>query len=80
MEALTVNKYLAPLTLPLAAGTIPGPADGGAGFTGDRDDLAHQATAHPGLATADDGLSTSVLNQSHRWDNPVARVTITRSR
>ncbi len=62
-----------------AAGTMPGPADGGEGFNADRDDIADQVTMHPGVITADDGLASSVLNQSHRWDNPAIRVRITRT-
>ncbi len=62
-----------------AAGTIPGPADGGEGFNAVRDDVADQVTMHGGVVTADDGLSTSVLNQTHRFDNPVARFVVTRT-
>ncbi len=62
-----------------ATGTIPGPADGGEGFNPARDDVADQVTLHPGVVTADDGLTGSALNQSHRWDNPVARITVTRT-
>lgn len=62
-----------------AAGTLPGPADGGEGFNAIRDDLADQVTMHPGVVTADDGLASSVLNQTHRFDNPVARIRITRT-
>lgn len=62
-----------------AAGTIPGPADGGEGFNAARDDVGDQVTLHPGVVTADDGLSGSTLNQSHRWDNPVARITVSRT-
>lgn len=62
-----------------AAGTIPGPADGGEGFNAARDDLADQVTMHGGVVTSDDGLSSSALNQMHRFDNPVARVSITRT-
>lgn len=62
-----------------AAGTIPGPADGGEGFNAARDDIADQITLHGGVVTADDGLMTSVLGQMHRWDNPVLRVTISRT-
>ena len=61
-----------------AAGTMPGPADGGEGFNAARDDLRDQVTAHGGVVTADDGLSTSVLNQVHRWDNPTSRITVRR--
>ncbi|WOJ94792.1 spondin domain-containing protein [Congregibacter variabilis] len=62
-----------------AAGTIPGPADGGEGFNADRNDVADQVTMHGGVVTVDDGLNTSVLNQTHRFDNPVARVMIRRT-
>lgn len=62
-----------------AAGTIPGPADGGEGFASVRDDIADQVTMHGGVVTADDGLANSALNQMHRFDNPVARVRITRT-
>lgn len=61
-----------------AAGTIPGPADSGEGFNEARDDLADQVTMHPGVVTAADGLDSSVLMQIHRFDNPVARITVTR--
>lgn len=62
------------------AATIPGPAGGGEGYNAQRDDVADQVTVHPGVITADDGLVTSALAQAHRWDNPAARMTITRSR
>ncbi len=61
-----------------AAGTIPGPADEGEGFNAARDDIADEVRAHPGVLTADDGLAASVLTEVHRWDNPVARVSVTR--
>jgi len=59
------------------AGTIPGPADGGEGFNGQRDDRDF-LTLHSGVVTRDDGLMTSILNQSHRFDNPVILIKITR--
>jgi len=61
-----------------SAATIPGPAGGGAGFDAARDDIRDAVHLHPGVITADDGLSGSALAALHRWDNPVARVTITR--
>ena len=61
-----------------AMGTIPGPADGGEGFNAARDDRADQVTGHPGVVTADDGLSTSILSGQHRFDNPAVSVTVTR--
>lgn len=60
------------------AATIPGPAGGGEGFNAARDDVRDQVTAHTGVVTADDGLTNSDLNQQHRWDNPVARISIMR--
>ena len=58
-------------------GTIPGPADGGEGFNSQRDDRDF-LTMHSGVVTRDDGLMTSVLDQSHRFDNPVILIKITR--
>ena len=60
------------------AGTIPGPADGGEGFNSARDDLDDFVRGHPGVVSQDDGLAVSVLTEAHRWDNPIARVTISR--
>jgi len=59
-------------------GTIPGPADSGEGFNPARDDIMDTIRGHSGVVTSDDGLATSILNQNHRWDNPVARVTVRR--
>lgn len=58
--------------------TIPGPAGGGEGFNAVRDDMVDQVTMHPGAVTWDDGKMDSTLTQVHRWDNPTARITITR--
>lgn len=60
------------------SGTIPGPVDSGEGFNADRDDIADAIRGHSGAITLDGGLATSVLTDIHRWDNPVARVTVTR--
>lgn len=60
-------------------GTIPGPADGGAGYDAVRDDL-DLVTMHSGVVTMDDGLTSSVLTQAHRFDNPTIKVTITRTK
>lgn len=62
-----------------APGTIPGPADSGEGFNAARDDIDDQVTMHGGVVTSDDGLAGSVLNESHRFDNPVARFTVSRT-
>lgn len=61
-----------------AAGTIPGPADGGTGFDAERDDT-NIVTMHPGVVSMHDGLTTSVLTQAHKFDQPTAKITITRT-
>lgn len=61
-----------------AMGTMPGPADGGVGFDATRDDVNFVAM-HPGVVSKDDGLDSSVLTQAQRFDNPVARITVTRT-
>ena len=62
-----------------AMGTIPGPADGGTGFDEARDDVNFVAY-HSGVVSQDDGLSSSVLTQAHRFDNPAIKLTITRTK
>lgn len=57
--------------------TIPGPAAGGNGFDAARDDVDFVAM-HPGVVTKDDGLAQSVLTSQHRFDNPVAKIIVTR--
>ena len=61
-----------------AAGTIPGPADGGEGFNAARSDSNDRVRFHSGVISNQDGLSGSVLTAGHRFDNPAAVVTITR--
>jgi len=77
-----------------SAATMPGPAataagGGGeaAGFNSARDDLFDRVSFHRGVVTnanqADpslEGLSTSVLDEGDRWDNPTSRVVVTRTR
>ncbi|KGJ94979.1 spondin domain-containing protein [Colwellia psychrerythraea] len=62
-----------------AVGTIPGPADGGVGYDSTRDDI-DLVGYHPGVVSKDDGLSSSVLTQAHRFDNPAVKLTITRTK
>jgi hypothetical protein len=62
-----------------AMGTIPGPADGGTGFDASRDDVDFVGY-HSGVVSQDDGLSSSVLTQAHRFDNPAVKLTITRTK
>jgi len=59
-----------------AAGTLPGPADGGTGYDITRDDILDKVTIHAGIVSMDDGLSTSVLNETHRWNGAVAKVVV----
>jgi hypothetical protein len=59
------------------ASSVPGPAGGGEGYNAARDDRNFVAV-HGGVITADDGLPTSALTEAHRWDNPVAVLTVTR--
>ncbi len=61
-----------------SAGTMPGPADGGEGFNAARSDISNVVRRHGGVVTVDDGLSSSVLDQTYRFDNPAMMVTITR--
>lgn len=61
-----------------AAGTIPGPADSGTGYSSARE-MLNKIVIHPGVVTMDDGLSTSVLNESHRWLATAAKVVVTRT-
>ncbi len=60
------------------AADIPGPAGGGTGFDAARDDQADRVTMHSGIVSQDDGLATSDLTGQHRFDNPVARISIER--
>lgn len=60
-----------------AAADVPGPVGGGEGFNAARDDRDF-IIAHPGILSADGGLSGSALDESHRFDNPVARIVVKR--
>lgn len=59
-------------------GTIPGPADNGEGFNAERASDVNRVYLHPGVVTRDDGLDSSILDQSHKFDNPVSRITVSR--
>ena len=59
------------------SGTIPGPADGGEGFNEARDDVDYVAR-HPGVVTGADGYADSILDEAHRFDSPIALLTIER--
>lgn len=60
------------------ASTIPGPAAGGEGFNAERETTS-SIRVHQGVVTADDGLTTSALNESHRFDQSTQRIQITRT-
>lgn len=53
-----------------ASGSMPGPADGGEGFNASRNGDANFVAIHQGVVTNADGLATSVLGESHRFNNP----------
>jgi hypothetical protein len=57
-------------------GTMPGPADHGVGFNMDRDDVDF-IHVHPGILSSYE-LTDSVLKNEHKFDNPVARLTVKR--
>ncbi|KTF13768.1 spondin domain-containing protein [Pseudoalteromonas sp. H105] len=87
VSSLAVNETLTHFTLAYDAGTesnsessgtIPGPADGGEGFNEARDDV-NVVAMHPGVVSQHDGLTRSVLNSEHKFDNPLAKVVITRT-
>ncbi len=59
------------------AATVPGPAGGGTGYDATRDDTDF-VFVHAGVVTADDGLGSSTLDESHRFIGPVSRIEITR--
>ena len=50
---------------------------GGQGFHADRNDI-NQVGLHPGVISRDDGLPTSDLSYSHRFQYPIMTVTISR--
>ncbi len=60
------------------AGSVPGPAAGGQGFDAARNDRDF-VVVHPGVVSAEDGLSGSALDDAHRWDNPVIKLTVKRT-
>lgn len=60
------------------ADTIPGPAGGGEGFNASRAGDANFVGIHQGVITSADGLATSVLGESHRFDNPGAMLRVER--
>lgn len=87
IKGLQIDESLTLYTVAYDAGTeansetvdtIPGPAAGGEGYNADM--VGGFISVHPGVVTAADGLAASVLDESHRWRNPVARLTVTRTK
>ncbi len=62
-----------------SAATVPGPAAGGEGFNSQRDDV-NQVRMHSGVVSGQDGLSSSVLTEAHRFDNPILRIRVSRTK
>jgi hypothetical protein len=60
------------------AATVPGPAVGGEGYNPDRMDAGF-VSVHGGVVTRDDGLSTSTLDESHRFMGTTAKIQVTRT-
>lgn len=84
---LGVGESISRLTRIYDAGTeenseisesIPGPAAGGEGYNSERG-AGDYVTIHSGVVTQDDGLSTSVLTEAHRFDNGAMVVRIERT-
>lgn len=59
-----------------AASDVPG--QGGEGMNAMRDDRDF-IVVHPGIVSMNDGLTGSALDASYRFDNPAARIIITRT-
>ena len=58
--------------------TLPGPDVGGEGYSVDRDDIHDYVTRHAGIVSNDDGLTSSVLDESYRFDSGSFHLEITR--
>ena len=74
-------------TMPGPAATAAGGGGAAAGFDAARDDLVDAVRIHAGVVTNEnsvdtsmEGLASSVLDQSDKFDNPAARIVITRTR
>ncbi|WP_166268757.1 spondin domain-containing protein [Marinobacter caseinilyticus] len=62
------------------AATVPGPAASGLaeGFNPNRNDVRNAVYIHAGVVTQADGLASSTLSGTQRWDNPIAVVSVER--
>lgn len=88
LDGVAVGESWSAMTIAYDAGTeadseaaadIPGPAGGGEGFNATRSDSADRVAMHSGVISQDDGFAASDLSGQHRFDNPVMRVSITRT-
>ena len=61
-----------------SAESIPGPAAGGEGYSPDRDDIANVVARHPGVVSTAGGHLASALDESHRFDQGILHVRVTR--
>ena len=65
-----------------SSGTLAGPADASTAvdkaYSATRDDLHDFVTVHAGVISMDDGLTTSVLGEEHRWNGIAAKIVIER--
>lgn len=61
------------------ASEVPGPAGGGEGFNATRNDRDFIIT-HPGVVSMDDGLGSSALNKTHRFETPWQKSRLSASR
>jgi len=65
-----------------SAGTLAGPVDTlmleDKAYSATRDDLHNFVTVHAGVVSMDDGLTASILDESHRWNGPAAKIVIER--
>ncbi|MDH3325330.1 MAG: spondin domain-containing protein [Gammaproteobacteria bacterium] len=65
-----------------ASGTLAGPADestaASKAYSATRDDLHDFVSVHAGVVTMDDGLTTSILDESHRWNGVAAKIMVER--
>lgn len=59
--------------------TLPGPDVGGEGFDAERDDIHNYVTRHAGVVSFDGGLTTSVLDESYRFDSGSFYLKVTRT-
>jgi hypothetical protein len=86
LSQLSVGDVITRLSVAYDAGTedntesamsVPGPAGGGQGTSEGRE-IHDFVSMHPGIVTAEGGLSSSVLTSDHRFDNPVLRISVMR--